>query len=249
MNRKLILLLKLFIVIEKLIKQNIFKKLNKKNKKEKSGTYFFYFLFAFPRILKTFVPHLGHSPFMAFIPFFIVVSFPFFISTCFLHFIHLPSTISIDLAFLDCEIRFKHNIQKLFINIVMVIYKGTIFGVVWFGWAYFRKLRKLQNGLRNSHNLLKNSLKLYRADKAFSIRKIAVKDLLFSLIVNKINIVVMLKINLKKFCHPTVSVVLPEYFLHFFTIDCLLRNLKNLVAVLAFYAGDCRIDRIKIICQ
>ncbi len=55
-------------------------------KKEKKGNIYF----AFPRILKTFVPQAGHSPFAAFMPFFMVTSLEFFISTSFLHFIHLP---------------------------------------------------------------------------------------------------------------------------------------------------------------
>ncbi len=49
--------------------------------------------YLFPSILKTFVPHFGHSPFNAFLPFFMVTSLPFFTVTLPLHFIHLASTI------------------------------------------------------------------------------------------------------------------------------------------------------------
>jgi hypothetical protein len=62
-----------------------------KEKKERESVAYF----AFPRILKTFVPQAGHSPFAARIPFFIVTSFEFFISTSFLHFMHLPFGIKI----------------------------------------------------------------------------------------------------------------------------------------------------------
>lgn len=48
---------------------------------------------AFPNILNTLVPQVGHSPFMALMPFFIVISLPSLISTCFLHFMHLPLVI------------------------------------------------------------------------------------------------------------------------------------------------------------
>ena len=49
--------------------------------------------FAFPRILKTFVPQVPQTPFIALIPFFIVTSLPSLISTSFLHFMHLPLAI------------------------------------------------------------------------------------------------------------------------------------------------------------
>ena len=45
------------------------KKTEKKNQKKEKA-------YAFSRILKTFVPHFGHVPFMAFMPFFIVTSLP-----------------------------------------------------------------------------------------------------------------------------------------------------------------------------
>ena len=59
----------------------------------KSFAFRFMRSYAFPIILKTLVPQNGHSPFAAFILFFIITSFGFFISTSFLHFMHLPLTI------------------------------------------------------------------------------------------------------------------------------------------------------------
>ena len=50
---------------------------------------------ALPSMRKTFVAHFGHSPFIAFIPFFITTSAAFFISTDSLHFIHLPCAITV----------------------------------------------------------------------------------------------------------------------------------------------------------
>lgn len=44
--------------------------------------------FAFPRILNILVPHFTHTPVTAFIPFFMVTSFSFFISLGPLHFMH-----------------------------------------------------------------------------------------------------------------------------------------------------------------
>lgn len=56
-----------------------------------------YFL---PVILNTLVPQSGHTPDNAFIPFLRTTSFSSFISTCFLHFMHLPCAIFCLLGFI-----------------------------------------------------------------------------------------------------------------------------------------------------
>lgn len=70
--------------------------------------------YAFPRILNTFVLHAGHSPFAAFIPFFIITSFEFFISTSFLHFMHLPFGIKITPEFNLIDDKNTQGIYKYF---------------------------------------------------------------------------------------------------------------------------------------
>jgi hypothetical protein len=79
-----------------------------KNKKMQSA------YFALPRILKTFVPQCGQEPFTALILFFITTSLPSLICTCFLHFMHRPSTM------------FDHPFP-IYIYIVFLLRKSYLF--------------------------------------------------------------------------------------------------------------------------
>ena len=70
----------------------IFEMENEKKKK------FFEVLCDYPPILNIFVPHIGHVPFFAFLPFFIVTSSGSFISLFSLHFTQYASVIVITLS-------------------------------------------------------------------------------------------------------------------------------------------------------
>lgn len=91
--------------------------------------------YAFPVILKTLVPHLGHTPLMAFILFFMVTSLGSLIWTDILHFMHLPSGIRVTSNvfvasnFLNIKAKAAYLLYKGFLENGAIIAKNNLFNI------------------------------------------------------------------------------------------------------------------------